>query len=328
MVQVLEKVLFLNVFGALCFLLFAWVGTGTEGHFSSYVAEVARHSIRKQDLLIYIVYLLLYAVGIEFILRSIQSRVSEQRGSYVGIVVVAILYAVLHQRHGTWASAYALCLGLICATAYHRWRNWPTLAVWHVQWDLGTLAVYFVLAMYNVSPFAPSISYYYKRSLMEKGRILYHDKIGWIDAAHYWSTYKRVCYLTENNRYAEDTVVIPVHYRDLWGFEHAVSMTVQHPKNTEHPPHEQIKEIVWLAAIEEEKMQAAAPIWSGLRLSAWNSEDLRSTRAALDGISPSFFNDCQTWLGVMPSDFQPEQTQQQQYDKWPTREAYLMSGLP
>ena len=120
-------------------LIFFTVFLGVSEGFSSYLLEISAFTVSIEQLLLYVLFLCLYAVGIEFILRFIQSKIESAQGDKLALGLSALLYGLSHLRHGNEAFPYAFCIGLITAFAYQRWKDWRVLALWHIQWDLIAL---------------------------------------------------------------------------------------------------------------------------------------------------------------------------------------------
>lgn len=327
-IRIFKHVLILDVLCAVVFLSMSAL-LGMRGGFEHYLLEVSSFTTSTRSVLLYVILLCAYAVTIEYLLRSLQERLSATTGA---ALMVATLYAVTHLRHGVTGFVYALPIGLITALLYARWGRWRVFALWHVQWDLGALFIFILLSMANVSPFADAVQYTYKAQLMSEGRIVYRADSGWIDTAHYWGTHRRACEFHAALERGVSTHRYTLVYRDLFGIEHAESFSLGPRASPAVDPAEEAKSLTLTAALSDEAHQATASVWSGMRLSAWNPEDIRSVRAALSDIrDPGFWSTCGERTRPMPTGFRPmgvEEDPQRGRDLWPTFEAFVRTGLP
>lgn len=322
-----KRILILNI---QCGFLLVTISTmlGMSEGFESYMLEISTFASSLTDLVYYLLLLMIYALGIEYILRSAQKMITHKWGQYLGMSGAALMYGLSHLRHGWIALLYALSIGMITAYAYERWRDWKILALWHIQWDLLALGTFLAFALCNISPYAQAINYHYKQQLMHEGRIVYRPQVGWIDTAHYWGAQRRACEIYSHLKQGHTQINIKGLYKDVFGgvITHYFHLNLSHVDMDDIELVAQ--ESTLTLAYQDEAYQAQADLWTGLRLSAWNAEDIRSVKAALSDMSDQFFSlECQKRSGPLPQDFIPPYTQTDP-NLWPAFRVFVESGLP
>jgi hypothetical protein len=326
-----RKIVILNVFCTMFFLVSSTIFGVSQG-FESYLIEVAFFSASIQHLILYLCALLCYAIGIEFLLRTTQEWLAQRISAWLAVLIISALYALSHLRHGLTGCIYALPIGIIGAILYQKWRDWKIFALWHIQWNFGTVGLFIFFTLLNVSPYSDAVSYTYKRTLMKKERIVYRKEVGWIDSAHYWGAQRRACQFFAALQNGESKLEITTTYKDIIGIERTEHFSISTQQHIEKNNTEKAKSLTLSVAKQEEATQATSSIWSGMRLSAWNKEDIRSVEVALHDITEdSFWNTCKENNKPMPQEFRPpklEEDTKKCEAMWPSFSVFLQNGLP
>lgn len=322
----LLRVLLLNLAGGLCFLLCAQA-LGVRGGFDSYLSEAGRQLVDPQKALLYASYLVAYASTMELSLRFIQRNLLRWMSKFAAGAAVASLYAIFHLQHGWSGFFYAFLVGSATAYFYSKWRDTLSLVVWHVQWDLGAVCVFGMLALSNQPPYVTALNYHYKQRLHQQGRIVYQTSVGWIDAAHYWGAQRWACELHQQIVDGLDAVQLNIDQKDLLSLLRTNHITIERQPTTESSLMETLRQVSEVAE-QHEHWQANAPIWTGLRMSGGSTEDMRSVQSALreiEQVGEDFWGRCEVLLHPMPKSFRPPNIQAQ---LWPTYDEFSHQGLP
>ena len=324
--RLFHRAFLLNLAGGMCFLICSKV-MGVADGFDSYLSEAGSHLVSPQAAIAYALYLVAYASTMELCLRFIQRKLLTWVKLSTAGAVVALLYAICHLHHGWTGFVYALLVGSVTAYCYSRWRDTLSLVVWHVQWDLGTIFVFGVLALCNQPPYVTSLNYHYKLRLHQHNRIVYQTSVGWIDAAHYWGAQRWACELHQQLKDDVKVAHITIQQKDLLGLLRSNHIAVERQPTTE-PLHSEVLQLTFEVAEQHERWQASSAIWTGLRMSGGSNEDMRSVSSALreiEEIGERFWERCEVRLRPMPEGFLPPNIQA---EPWPTYVDFSLRGLP
>ena len=327
----LRKILTLNLLCGLWLLSSAFL-LGIQEGFESYLLEISLFTLSIETLFVYCCGLCIYSLSIEFILRFIQRALSKKMNAVVTIILTALVYTLCHWRHGWSGVVYALPIGVITAWKYHRWRDWKVFAFWHLQWDFLALSTFIILSMFNIPPYSDAVQFSYKKSLMKAHRVVYREGAGWIDTAHYWGAHRRACDFHKELLAGRNQMNVLIIYKDLFGLKGTDQFTLYSDPRSPKNIRERAKSLTLRAALREETWQAESSYLSGMRLSAWSSEDIRSVKVALSDIqSDQFWSECAQRQRPMPKDFMPigiEKDEQKRDALWPTFQDFVKAGLP
>lgn len=323
--EFLLNIMILNIACGTVFLFCSWL-LGVEKGFESYLLEVATHLITPTKLILYSFLLILYATIIEYVLRALQSYFERKSSPTIAILIVVFLYSLSHARHGWSGCVYAIPIGLITAYGFMHWKDWRILALWHIMWDLTTLAVFIFLALLGHSPYSDAVSFTYKKLQHEQGRIVYIPQTGWIDLVHYWGTQRRVCQIYEQLLQKKTNIELFSTYVDVFTLKHTrtVELTVPVLPISDK---QKAQILARKAMLEEEEWQENSGFWIGMRLSAYSEEDIYSIDQALQDIpeNTSFWKDCPQKNDPLPHDFSLSATNTQ--EKWPSFQTFMTKGL-
>jgi hypothetical protein len=289
----------LNVVGCVCVAgLWLW---GSSGGFEPYCAQFAEHAFSKARLLRYVGFMVLYAAGVELFLRGAQVLVEKRWRWRAGVLGAALLYAGIHARLGAANAVYAFALGTATAFYFAKTRRLFSLVAWHVQWDLGALAVLLFTAVYTNGPSHQHIMFAYKAEQVERRMLRYAPDWGWVDRAHeVRAEYNRVAPLIARNRGKKIPVVLTSAYRPMFGPVRRFRL-----EYTAFPPADASERQVHLIACailfdfawRLEVAQDAEPFWTGASFSAFAADDLPST--FYTGFWKSLGRD---WEDILPLD--------------------------
>ena len=307
-------VLWLNAVGGVILML--WMGlsggasatTPLAGGFRGYADELARAATSWSRLGVYTAWLGLYAVGIEVILRrAVQEPLARRWGTVWGVMGSAVVYALAHIHHGAIGALYALTLGWWTGFVYSRMGRLRVMAGWHLQWDALTAVAALWMGLATPGSMRDAMNFAYKSELVRTGRVQYHPVYGWLDAAHYWGTQRRLC---ETMRAMDEgsEVMLTSLWAHVDGTVHRVQTRYRLVPGGVWEGRARLEvaaSVVWDAAVSEEASQAEATVMSGMRMSAWSFEDLPTTLLALhDALeTPGWSETCAARARPMPDGY-------------------------
>lgn len=249
---------------------------------ASYLEEIAGASGSWGRLALYACSLLLYALVVEVALRGgLQGWLQRRLGAWPAVLLTALLYGALHLGHGAANAAYAAALGLWLG--WWRWRGVPThlFVLWHMQWDMLALGLTLAWALLAPGAARSAVLLAYKAEQVQAGRLQLHPAHGWLDAAHYHGTQRRICQLWR--RWPQQAPQLHTERVCFARLDGSPWCPQRSYRLDPLPPQEALPAAASLsldAAWREEQAQERAPLWYGLRLSAWSFEDLPSAQAA------------------------------------------------
>lgn len=186
--RVVLTILALNAVGLIA-LLGQWLlaGGGSDG-VGRYLQEVAGNVGSTAKIIRYLVYLSVYALTLEWLLRRVVQYQFYRRPvrwlPALGVAATALIYAATHAVYHLSGVIYALILGLGTAVWYHYRRDWREIALWHVQWEVLAVAGAIFLCVFDIGQAPQHFLFVYKRDQVRQQIMTYAPGWGWLDRHH------------------------------------------------------------------------------------------------------------------------------------------------
>ena len=278
--------LWLHVGGLLCVLML-WVlfGAGDQG-LGPYFEAVGWAAISPMRLVGYTLLIMAYSASVEWVLRliqgTLQARLITRHARLVALLITATLYGLTHSTYHLAGVLYATALGLWTSWVFARVQSKQALVLWHVQWNLVAITGALLLVMLVPGEPRAHMLLMYKLEQIERGDLVRHPLLGWIDRSHYdRPMYGRI---EEHMRRSLDKpLTLHGTLHTALGTDHAISKTYRVAR-AEAWHDATMRHAVTCSILLDfndfhETQQGHLGWWSGLALSAHQADDLSAVWA-------------------------------------------------